>query len=360
MNPFPFPLPRPLSLLLLAALLAVPALGACSAPEAASETAPEPAAADEPRRELEPVTEEEPGADAGGPGAEVTGEPPQAEEPEAGEPKAADPASASPAEPPPAEPPAEARRLPTGLVTQVLEPGEGTAKPKARDSVVAHLVAWSDQGTKFQDTYEQGSPAFFDLQKVFPAWRQGLQLMVEGEKRRLWIPAELAPKNPQGPTGAAVFDVELIRILTAEPPPPDLRNPPTDAVAHPRGAKSKVLTAGTGDTRPTDTDGVVLTYTGWSSNGQIFDTTARRGRPAMFPLSKVMPAFAEVMKQMVVGESRRIWIPGAVAQGNWVGGPRGDLVFDVQMHRIVDTRGLIQEGPPPPGAERIQAPAPPG
>jgi len=50
---------------------------------------------------------------------------------------------------------------------------------------------------------------------VIKGWTEGLQLMVEGEKRRFWIPAGLAyGENPGGgaPGGTLVFDVELLKI----------------------------------------------------------------------------------------------------------------------------------------------------
>ena len=47
---------------------------------------------------------------------------------------------------------------------------------------------------------------------MIPGWTEGVQLMVEGEKTRFWIPEELAYKGKQAPYGMLVFDVELIKI----------------------------------------------------------------------------------------------------------------------------------------------------
>jgi peptidylprolyl isomerase len=47
---------------------------------------------------------------------------------------------------------------------------------------------------------------------VIPGWTEGVQLMVEGEKRRFWIPEELAYKGKEGPQGMLVFDIDLIEI----------------------------------------------------------------------------------------------------------------------------------------------------
>lgn len=59
----------------------------------------------------------------------------------------------------------------------------------------------------------KGRTATFPLDRVIPGWTEGLQLMVEGEKTRFWIPVELAYNNqPRKPAGMLVFDVELLKI----------------------------------------------------------------------------------------------------------------------------------------------------
>ena len=67
----------------------------------------------------------------------------------------------------------------------------------------------------FDSSVMRGAPATFGLGQVIPGWAEGVQLMVEGEKRRFWIPAKLAyGDTPRGgaPAGTLVFDVELIKI----------------------------------------------------------------------------------------------------------------------------------------------------
>ena len=52
--------------------------------------------------------------------------------------------------------------------------------------------------------------------QVIKGWTEAMQLMVEGEKRRLWIPEALAYRGlPGAPAGMLVFDVELLRIVPA-------------------------------------------------------------------------------------------------------------------------------------------------
>ena len=65
----------------------------------------------------------------------------------------------------------------------------------------------------FDSSIVNGQPITFPLNGVIPGWTEGLQLMVEGEKARLWIPEVLAYKGREGaPKGMLVFDVELLRI----------------------------------------------------------------------------------------------------------------------------------------------------
>jgi hypothetical protein len=65
----------------------------------------------------------------------------------------------------------------------------------------------------FDSSYAKGEPAMFGLNQVVPGWTEALQLMVEGEKRRIWVPEKLAYAGKPGmPAGMLVFEVELVKI----------------------------------------------------------------------------------------------------------------------------------------------------
>jgi peptidylprolyl isomerase len=64
----------------------------------------------------------------------------------------------------------------------------------------------------FDSSVARGEPTTFPLNGVIAGWTEGIQLMVTGEQRRLWIPEELAYKGKRGPQGMLVFDVELLEI----------------------------------------------------------------------------------------------------------------------------------------------------
>ncbi|MCS6857081.1 MAG: FKBP-type peptidyl-prolyl cis-trans isomerase [Sandaracinaceae bacterium] len=128
----------------------------------------------------------------------------------------AEPQPEGPIPPPPdvAAPPPDAERRPSGLASKVLRPGTGTKHPGPQSVVEVHYTGWTTDGKMFDSSLVRGQPAQFPLNAVIAGWTEGVQLMVEGEKRRFWIPEELAYKGrPGAPQGMLVFDVELLRIV---------------------------------------------------------------------------------------------------------------------------------------------------
>ena len=351
----------------------------------------------------------------------------------------------------------------SGLASKVLEKGAGTVHPDAWDSVTVHYTGWTTDGKMFDSSVTRGEPATFPLNRVIPGWTEGVQLMVVGEKRRFWIPEELAyagrPGAPQGmlvfdvelleiteaadppstpadvaappkdaqvtdsglaskvlepghrhrpprcvgrghrplhrldhrrqdvrlvghprpagdlppqpgdprldrgrpahgrgreaavldpggiayagrqgaPQGMLVFDVELVEIKDqVEPPkaPSDVAAPPADATTTDSGLASKVLEPGTGADHPKATNRVTVHYSGWTTDGKMFDSSVTRGQPATFALNQVIPGWTEGVQLMVVGEKRRFWIPEALAYKGQQGAPQGMLVFDVELLEI--------------------------
>jgi peptidylprolyl isomerase len=118
--------------------------------------------------------------------------------------------------PPPPDvsgPPADAIRMPDNLAYKVLAPGTGTRHPRPNSSVTVHYTGWTTAGKTFDSSVTRGQPISFSLDGVIPGWTEGVQMMVEGEKCRFWIPANLAYEGqPDRPQGMLVFDIELIRI----------------------------------------------------------------------------------------------------------------------------------------------------
>jgi FKBP-type peptidyl-prolyl cis-trans isomerase len=240
-------------------------------------------------------------------------------------------------------PPADASKTASGLASKVLQAGTGDKKPAAADTVTVHYSGWTTDGKLFDSSVQRGQPASFPLNGVIKGWTEGLQLMVVGEKRRFWIPAGLAyGENPGGgrPGGLMVFDVELLGIKEAPKPPAvpeDVAAAPATAEKTASGIASRVLVKGSGTTHPKATDQVKVHYSGWTTDGQLFDSSVMRGESIVFPLNRVIPGWTEGVQLMVEGEKRRLWIPAKLAYGENPppGAPAGTLVFDVELLEIV-------------------------
>jgi FKBP-type peptidyl-prolyl cis-trans isomerase len=109
--------------------------------------------------------------------------------------------------------PADAVRTSTNLASKVIKAGTGTRHPRPNSIVTVHYTGWTTDGKMFDSSVARGKPSQFGVDQVIDGWTEGLQMMVEGEKRRFWVPAKLAYEGVPGkPQGTLVFDVELIRI----------------------------------------------------------------------------------------------------------------------------------------------------
>ena len=110
----------------------------------------------------------------------------------------------------------------SGLQYKVLKEGEGKS-PKESDKIKVHYEGTKLDGTVFDSSYKRGEPSTFNANRVIKGWTEGLQLMKEGGKYRLFIPAELAYGERGaggggiGPNEVLIFDVELLEVLNDQP-----------------------------------------------------------------------------------------------------------------------------------------------
>jgi len=238
--------------------------------------------------------------------------------------------------PPPSDvaaPPADAVKSASGLASKVLTPGAGKDHPAPTDLVAVHYTGWTTDGKMFDSSVAKGKPTSFRVNGVIQGFSEGLQLMVVGEKRRLWIPEELAYKGRAGrPAGLLVFDLELIDIPTHAPA--DVKAPPPEAKRTPSGLAYRVLKEGVGGRHPKSSGSVTVHYTGWTTDGKMFDSSMLRGEPTTFPLDQVVEGWTEGIQLMVEGERARFWIPEKLAYKGEQGKPGGMLVFDVELIKI--------------------------
>lgn len=104
----------------------------------------------------------------------------------------------------------------SGLQYKITQQGTGK-QPNAQSVVKVHYTGKLLDGKVFDSSVERGQPVEFPLNQVIPGWTEGLQLMKEGSKATLYIPAQLA-YGEQGvpgtipPNSTLIFDVELIKV----------------------------------------------------------------------------------------------------------------------------------------------------
>ncbi len=233
-----------------------------------------------------------------------------------------------------AAPPADATTTASGLAWKALKKGAGE-KPNEWDSVTVHYVGWTTDGKSFDSNIAPAQPISFPLKGVIAGWTEGVQLMGVGDRFRFWIPEKLAYQGqPGAPAGMLVFDVELLAIKAGKKPlpaPDDVAAPPADAQKTATGLAWKVLTPGKGGAHPTADSNVEVHYTGWTTDGKMFDSSVARGQTAKFPLKGVIAGWTEGLQLMEVGMKARLWIPEELAYKGRPGKPAGMLVFDVEL-----------------------------
>ena len=109
-------------------------------------------------------------------------------------------------------------------------------------------------------------------------------------------------------------------------------------VVLPSGLQYKILTTGNGP-KPKASDTVKCHYEGKLINGQIFDSSIRRGEPAEFPVSGVIAGWVEALQLMPVGSKWQLYIPAELAYGTHGAGqsigPNETLIFDVELLAIL-------------------------
>jgi peptidylprolyl isomerase len=248
---------------------------------------------------------------------------------------------ALPAPPDVAAPPADVERTESGLASRVLKKGRGGPTPGPYDAVTVHYSGWTTDGINFDSSVVRGEPSEFRLNQVIKGWTEGLQLMKKGEKRRFWVPEELAYKGRPGrPQGMLVFDVELLDVDRAPPlppPPDDVAGPPAEAEKSASGLAWRILRKGRGNKTPSPTSRVKIKFTGWTTDGRLFRSTILEGRPAVMPLDRISSkGLSEGLQMMKRGEKRRLWIPPELAYKGTPGAPEGMIVMDLEMLKIMD------------------------
>jgi FKBP-type peptidyl-prolyl cis-trans isomerase len=107
------------------------------------------------------------------------------------------------------------KTLPSGLQYMILAEGKGK-QPKATDTVTVQYRGTQIDGTEFDSSFKRGQPATFALNQVVKGWTEGVQLIKEGGKIKLFVPSELAygerGGGQIGPNAVLIFEIELLTV----------------------------------------------------------------------------------------------------------------------------------------------------
>jgi FKBP-type peptidyl-prolyl cis-trans isomerase len=246
-----------------------------------------------------------------------------------------------------AAPAAGARHLPSGVALRTLAPGHGRARPGAQDCVRVRYAGWRRDGTAVASTPSGGPPELQCLAHVIPGVAEALRSMTVGERRRVWVPARLIV--PDAPLRGRVrqdddersparqeltYDVELVEIIAAPSPPPDLRAPPRGARRTPSGVSVQTVRRGASSIHPLPGSQVTVHLAGWRSDRTLVESTAMGGHAAVFQVGDLLPGLRDGVLTMAVGERARIWIPAPRAYGEHPrrrSQPAGPLVYEVEL-----------------------------
>ena len=271
--------------------------------------------------------------------------------------------SAPPVPPDVKEPPATAQKTKNDIPFIVVREGTGKDKAKPYDNVKYMFSAWDSDGRMFESTEMKKRPTTMQPYRQPAPLEEILTSMVAGERVRFWIGADKMTQNghplPGMPTGTLCYEIEIEQIEPGTAPPEapkDVAKPPADAKKTAKGVSYKVIKAGPGGPHPKPTDSVKVHYTGWTTDGKMFDSSVVRNSPAEFSLQGVIPGWTDGIPVMSVGDKVRFWIPEELAYKGQQGRPQGMLVFDVELLEIKPPAHA--DGPPPPHGGPPHGPGP--
>ncbi len=235
--------------------------------------------------------------------------------------------------PPPdvAEVPDDATRTDSGLAFRVLTPGSSDERPGPNDLVSVHFSGWTTRGVLVESSLAENRPWNFQVNLSAPGLAEALVSMQVGEKRRLWVPAELATFEGRTPQGMLVYDLELLGISTA-PTPPSGWTAPEKATRSDTGLAWQRIREGWGRQSPGPEDRVIVDYTLWTADGVIRASSQRRGEPETLEMRQMGGGTSEALQAMVPGERRWLWVPGELEEP---GLDEDDQIWNLELIAVI-------------------------
>ncbi len=234
---------------------------------------------------------------------------------------------------------------PSGIRYAIVEPGNGIPLQKEM-RITLHYTGYIDDATQtmFDSSHGRDEPFDFILGRrmVLPGWEEVLPNLNVGDKAKLWIPSAMAygdrGRGPIPPGTDLVFDIEILdgKIL---PAPPVLPVEGKDTIMTSSGLRFIIVDEGEGDP-PMLGQVLEVHYSGYLSDGTLFDSSVQRSEPIRFVLGagQVLTGWDEAFIYLLQGSRARLIIPPHLAYGERGTGPipPGEtLIFDVELVEIL-------------------------
>jgi peptidylprolyl isomerase len=234
-------------------------------------------------------------------------------------------------------------RTPSGLQIITVQENKNGAFPPAMSTVSVHYTGYLPDGSFFDSSVERGQPIQFPLGKgaVIKGWDEGIAMMRKGEKARLVIPYQLGygengypPIIP--PKSTLIFDCELVDFKEeVKVLPYDVAG--KDTLKMPSGLKVIKVKSVPAGAKPEAGKNVTVHYTGYLTDGKVFDSSVKRSTPFTFKLGTgaVIKGWDEGIAMLKEGEKARLVIPYQLAYGEEGRPPsipaKATLIFDVEI-----------------------------
>jgi len=190
-------------------------------------------------------------------------------------------------------------------------------------------------------------PGMRERDTLYRGWLLGCSLACASAPA---VPA--APPAAEAPNPAADAKAVMAQELGEQPAPegpcPErtvphvLENPRATVRRTALGLAYCMLQEGPANAGPVPgpADTVKVHYSGWTEEGEMFDSSVERGEPIDLPLNSVIRGWGEGLRLMTPGDKARLWIPGNLGYGRRSPGaaagspPKGTLIFDVELLSI--------------------------
>lgn len=230
----------------------------------------------------------------------------------------------------------------SGLKYTITAKGNGPL-PKNGDKVFVHYTGTLTDGTVF-DSSTGKAPYGFKLGQgaVIKGWDEAILLLHGGDKAKLEIPAALAYGNrPNGkiPANSILnFEVELMDIIPA--PVAWVPAKGMDTITTQSGLKYIIFKENKENPMATKTDVVHMHYTGFLTDGKIFDSSVEKGKPLPFPIGRkaVIPGWEEIALLMHKGDKFKVIVPPALGYGDNASRlipAKSTLIFDMELIDLI-------------------------